>query len=121
MTETPPDAGHSDGPRLEVHVAEREYGCRCGTPIPRTGEYLGVAGLPASLEALYRGVAFCSLACVRAGFLEDLSVLEAITTPDAERQVSDLREMHLRLSLAFRELFDAPVPEVRVPPQRRVR
>ena len=114
MSDSQPYPADGGAPRLEARIAESIRVCRCGTRIARGGRYFGVGGLPGSLEELFHGEAFCSPTCVRACFLEDLSVLESITSPAADRQVSDLREVYIHLSSAFLKLFDA----AKVEPER---
>ena len=105
MTEVrliPEDGG---APRLGVRPADWTNVCRCGTVIHKGDPRVEIIGLPASLEVMFRGEAFCSPRCVRAFFLEVLSVLDAIDTPEAAAQVSDLREMHMHLASAFSKLI----------------
>ena len=80
--------------------------CRCGTKLPMGSPCIEVLGLSSNLSAMFRGEAFCSPRCARAEFLEDLSVLDALDTPEAQEQVSDLREMYMHLVSAYSKLLD---------------
>ncbi len=95
-------------PRLVRVPAEAEMTCRCGSRIRRGEAGLKVAGLPGSVEGFVHGRLYCSARCVRAGFLEDLSVLDALDTAEAEAQVIDLRETYLHLASAFSKLLEQP-------------
>jgi hypothetical protein len=90
---------------MVIGVVESVTVCRCGTRIPRGGRCLRIVGLPSELEVMFRGEVFCSPRCVQATFLEDLSVLESLTTPEAERQVIGLRDLYVHLSSSFTKLF----------------
>jgi len=89
-------------------VVESVTVCRCGTRIVKGGRGIRVLGLPSELEAMFRGEVFCSPPCVRATFLEDLSVLESLTTAEAERQIIGLRDVYVHLSSSFAKLFGKP-------------
>lgn len=87
-------------------VATEERICRCGTLIrPRQSQYV-VADLPSSLQGLFDGRTFCSVACVRAFFLEALSEIDRIYTPAGEALVSDLRATYVKLVSVFLDFVE---------------
>ena len=91
----------ADAPRLFERVAVRTRTCRCGTRIPAGSAYLEIEGLPELVAETFHDQPFCSAPCARASFLEKLSLLEALDTPQAEALVTDLREMYLLLAASF--------------------
>jgi len=99
----PEDGGN---PILVSGIAATNTVCRCGTKLPKGSRCIEVLGLSQNLSAMFRGEAFCSPHCARAMFLEDLSVLEALDTPEAEDEVSDLRETYMHLVSAYSKLLD---------------
>jgi len=101
--------------RVVSWFSAREEVCRCGTRIPPGTPILGVADWHPTVARLLDGRPFCSVACVRAWFLESLSELDALDTRENEKLVLDLRSVFIDLALAFVELMglgldDGPTP-----------
>ena len=80
--------------------------CRCGNRSSAELRFLKVDGLPESVEGLFEGLGFCSVRCVRAQFLETLSILDELDTPMAEELVSDLRSTYLKFVAAFAAMLE---------------
>jgi hypothetical protein len=88
-------------PYLVELPSVRERICRCGAQIGPRGTIEVVAGLPRDLTIFFDGLAFCSECCVRAQFLETLSVLDGLDTPNGEAIIPDLRFTYVRLAAAY--------------------
>jgi len=82
--------------------------CRCGTRVPAGETAFGLLDVPASLETLFRPGIFCSVACIGAACLESLEVLDAIDTPESRTMVTDLHELHRRISEILASLLAGP-------------
>jgi len=106
VAETQPIPEDGGNPTLVSGIAATTAVCRCGTKLPKGSRYIEVLGLSRNLSAMFRDEVFCSPHCARAEFLEDLSVLDALDTPKAQADVSDLREMYLHLVSAYSKLRD---------------
>lgn len=78
--------------------------CRCGTKLPKGSPSLQLKSLPKALSKMFEGQSFCSFSCVRAEFLERLSIIEGLATPAAESMILDLGEMYAYLSSSFATL-----------------
>ena len=93
-------------PAIVRRVATISHRCRCGTAIPAGDSFFAVEGLPAAQGGPFEGQAFCSLACLHAFYLETLSVLEGLDSPEAQAVVTDLRATYLELSSTFARMLD---------------
>ena len=80
--------------------------CRCGTTVPPGDSFFEVVGLPPAQEGPFEGQSFCSLACLRAFYLETMSILEGLDSPEAQEVVTDLRATYLELSATFSRMLD---------------
>lgn len=78
--------------------------CRCGTKMPGGSPSLQLRSLPKAISGMFEKQSFCSFACIRAEFLERLSIIEGLATPTAESMVVDLGEMYAYLSSSFATL-----------------
>ncbi len=105
MGSEPSEAASPRSPRIVRRSAEEPFRCGCGTRIPPGDSYLRVEGLPPSQRGPFEGRTFCSLACLREFYLETLSVLEAMDTPESQAVVSDLRATYLELGATFSRLL----------------
>jgi hypothetical protein len=93
-------------PRLVQETATRSQVCRCGSRIePGSTTFRVLDGAGAPLE-LVGAESFCSVPCVRATFLETLSVLEGLDTPGAEAIVTDLRVTYVHLVSTFASIIE---------------
>jgi len=119
VIDVPPIPEDGGAPRLGMRRSGWTKVCRCGGVIEKGSPCLEVLGLPSSLEVIFRGEVFCSPGCARAHFLEVLSVVEAIDTPEAEAQVTDLRELYVHLSSAYAKFLAAPADEWTRQPEQR--
>ena len=94
----------SGNPR-HPHVADRkstgEGACRCGTRIASGHNFLEVVDLRPTLSTIIDSQKFCSVACVRAWFLERLNEFDQLDTPENEQVVTDLRTTFAELAAAF--------------------
>lgn len=91
-------------PQLVERSSAQERVCRCGTRIGVRGIAIEVVGLSGALPGLFEGQAFCSLRCVRAFFLETLSILDGLDTIEGETLISDLHATYAKLASAFATL-----------------
>ena len=93
------------GDEIETHITQwsstAEQVCRCGTRIAPGTRVIGVVDSSPTISGMLDGLAFCSLRCIRAWFLETLNELDALATPENERIVFDLRSAFVELALAF--------------------
>jgi len=103
-------SGSTEGeaPRIVQRTCSENVTCRCGTHVAAGRGHFDVEGLPEPVVDIFRGQSFCSTPCVRASFLENLSVLEGLDTPKAEALVLDLREMYLQLAASFAKILAQP-------------
>jgi hypothetical protein len=102
--------------RLGRASARKSEVCRCGTRLPAGSPCLVILNPPSSIEYLLSPRSFCSLRCARAFLLERLAEMEALSTPHAEKTISDLREAYLDLARALSDLrFDLTDPHPFVP------
>jgi len=99
-----PDSHHT--PELTRRAPRDSETCRCGTRLGTQPLLIEVTNLTPALSPLFRGQTFCSVSCLRAFFLESLTLLDGIDTPVGEAQVSDLRATYADLALAFAELLE---------------
>jgi hypothetical protein len=107
--ESDPLASYVLGPDVRLGRVTTGVGetCRCGTRLLAGDERLKILNPPKSIEHLLSSRSFCSLPCVRAFLLEALAEMEALSSSNVDRTISDLREAYLDMSRAFSDLqFD---------------
>jgi len=86
--------------------------CRCGSRFVRGDQVFRVADANPTIAGLLDGQSFCSQDCVRAWFLETLSELDALDTPENEKVVVDLRAVFVDLALAYGSIVDSNLARV---------
>lgn len=97
----------SSAPKLVALVAASPSVCRCGTRLSPGTSCLVVEQLPPRVLPMFQDLGFCSVGCVRAHFLESLSILEGMEGPASEAVVSDLRLVYRDLTVSFAQLLAA--------------
>ena len=90
--------------RVIPRISPQQLVCRCGTRLPPGSSILTVADWHPTVARLLKDQSFCSVACLRAWFLESLNELDALDTPENESLVLDLRSVFIDLVLAFADL-----------------
>ena len=93
-------------PVLREQRAERDVKCRCGARLPPGERTYVLDRLPEGLRPIVADRTYCSAVCVRAHFLEALSVLDGLDTPEGEEMVSDLREIYIQRAVTIAQLLD---------------
>lgn len=79
--------------------------CRCGTRVPAGDTVFGLLNVPPSLENMFRPGLFCSVTCIGVLCLESLEILDGIDTLKSQAMVTDLHELHRRVTEILAEIL----------------